>query len=97
MDNTPRRRRPERRRPVVIRRRRSRRRLRLRWSILWVLGALILAAWLVSGVRASFTWRDVCEFAGARDHVRYGQCAVIGCVVCAILAIARVLGYGERK
>ena len=96
MDNTGRGRRPEHRRPVVTRRRRPRRRLRLRWSILWVLGALALAAWLASGVRASFTWQDICEFAGVRDHVRYGQCAVIGCVVCAILAIARVLGYGKK-
>ena len=96
MDNTPRRRRPERRRPVVIRRRRSRRRLRLRWSILWVLGALILAAWLVSGVRASITWRDVCRLLNVRDEIRYGKLAVCGIVTCGILAIARVLGYGKK-
>ena len=96
MDNTPRRRRPEHRRPVVTRRRRPRRRLRFRWSILWVVGALILAAWLLSGARASITWRDICRFLNVRDEIRYGKLAIAGIVVCAVLAIARVLGYGKK-
>ena len=96
MDNTPGRARPEHRRPVVIRRRRPRRRLRIRLSVLLVLGSIALAAWLVSGANPAGTWDEFLDAIGILDKQRFSQLALLGCLVCSTLAIARVLGYGKK-
>jgi len=42
----------------------NRQRGEFRWSIVWVLLAFFLVAWLAAGARPSITWNDVMDFVG---------------------------------
>lgn len=97
MDSTPRRLPQGYPRPTVIRRPRPRRRWRFRWGIVWVLGTIFLAAWLVSGIRPAVSWDDIMDLLRVRNRERYTQLAVLGVTICGGLGIARVLGYGRKS
>jgi len=75
----------------------DRQRGEFRWSILWVLLAFFLVAWLAAGARPSITWNDVMDFLHVKHRERYTSLCILGLTVCAILAIGRVLGYGRKK
>ncbi len=85
------------RRPVVIVRRPHRPRTTVRWSVLLVPLAILFAAWVISGIQPAGTWKEVMDFLHVKNRERYTQLACLGVALIAIVAIARVLGYGRGK
>jgi len=73
------------------------RRGEFRWSIIWVLLVFFVVAWLAAGARPSVVWNDILDFLNVKHRERYTSLCILGLTVCAILAIARVLGYGRKK
>ncbi len=79
------------RRIVVVRPRRRRRRPRFRWEWLLIPGVCILAVWFLSNAHAAFSWEDVMDVLHVHNREQYTMLAVMGLVLVAIVAIARVL------
>jgi len=68
-----------------------------RWPIIWVIAALLLAAWLASGVRPAITWNGVMDVLRVKNRERYTQFAVLGVAICTVLGIARVLRAAKKN
>ena len=79
------------RRPRFVRQRRPRRRQHIRWTLVLVLAAIFLAAWVASSIRLGFCWADVTDLLHVHNRPRYTALACLGLVCVAIVAIARVL------
>jgi len=77
--------------PIVVRPRRSKPTWRFRWEILWVLLAILLGLWLLSGVEPAGTFEDIMYALNVRNTDRYSRLAIIGILACGICAIVRVL------
>lgn len=75
----------------------SRARGEFRWGIIWVVAVLLLLAWLASGARAGLSWDRVMDYLHVKNKERYTQLAVLGCTLCTILAIARILGWKKDE
>ena len=75
----------------------SRKRGEFRWGIVFVIAILLLLAWMASGARAGLSWDRVMDFLHVKNRERYTQLAVLGVAICAILGIARVLGWKKDE
>jgi hypothetical protein len=67
-----------------------------RWPVVYVIFALLLAAWLASGATPAITWDGVMDLLNVKNRERYTQLAVLGVTICAALAIARVLRTARK-
>jgi ABC-type enterochelin transport system permease subunit len=65
--------------------------LRKRWEYLWVILAILLVAWLLTGVQPAFTWNEVMSSLGVRDREMYTRLATLGLALIAVVGIRRVL------
>jgi hypothetical protein len=72
-------------------------RAHFRWSIVLVIAAAALAAWLVKGIDPARSWEEFMDAIGVENKVRYTQLAILGMVVVAIVAVARVLRRKEEE
>ena len=68
---------------------------RFRMGIIWVICAIILAAWLVNGVQPAGTWDEFLEYINVKNKFRFGQLAILGMVGVTVALIARILRKGE--
>jgi hypothetical protein len=71
-------------------------RWRRRWEYLWIILAVLLVAWLLTGVEPAFTWDEVMSALGVRDREMYTRLGVLGLVLIAIVWIRRVLRDDRR-
>lgn len=63
-----------------------------------MLAAILLAAWLVSGIEPAGSWDDLMDFLSVtKNRGRYTMLAVAGVVATVIVAVARILGYGRKE
>ena len=88
--------------PVQPRPRRPRpRRLNLwQWMHLgWVLVpiVLIVAAWLATGIEVGVTWNQVMDMLAVHNKEAYTRLALLGLLVVAIVAIAKILRENKRS
>ena len=61
---------------------------RFRWSIVWVLLAILVAGWFMKGVRVAFEWRDVMHWLGIKDEERFTRfCVLALCAICIIVVL----------
>ncbi len=85
------------RRPVVIVRRQPRPRTTVRWEVLLVILSILAAAWVVSRIEPAATWNEVMDILHVKHRGFYTQAACLAVLLLAIVAIARVLGYGRGR
>jgi hypothetical protein len=82
--------------PVVQRPRRGHRR-RIRWSVVWVLGALFLSVWIINSVAPSITWGGVMDGLHIRNREGFSRLACLFLVLVAVLLIARIARKRRRE
>ena len=71
-----------------------------RWWLLWLPLAVVLAVQLVTAVVAvvsSFSWSDILNRLSIRDKPGFSSLAALACVCLAIVALAKILGYGKKE
>jgi len=73
------------------------RKRRFRWELLWIIGATLVAAWFVSGIKPSGTWDDVMEWLNVQNRPRYSRVAIVGILAVAAVTLARILGYPRKE
>lgn len=87
--------------PAIVQARPPRRpqrpRRRFRTSILWVIAAVLLGAWVVSSVRPAGSADDLLAALAIRGTARFKGLLILGTVICSILLVARILGAGRRR
>jgi len=67
-----------------------------RWEWVLIPLACLLAFWFLSAIEPAFDWDDIKRFMGVEHTGEYGKLAILGCVVVAIVAIARVMHKGDE-
>ena len=70
---------------------------RFRMSIIWVLCAMIIAAWLVNGVVPAGTWAEFLEYINVKNKSRFSQLAILGMVGVTVALIARILRKDKNE
>ena len=78
-------------RPVNIRPRQPKHRWRIKWSLLLIPAAILLAAYVVSHIELAVTWDDVMDALNIRNRERYTMLATLGCLCVGCVWIAKVL------
>jgi len=64
---------------------------RMHWGWVLVPLVIILAAWLATGIEASFSWDAVMDMLKVENKEAYTRLALLGLLVVAIVAVARIL------
>ena len=72
-------------------RRVRRRRRRFRWYLLWVPLVLLAWGWTSQGVDPAVSWDAVMSALGVRNRAGLTQLTTLGVIICAALAIVRVI------
>lgn len=84
--------------PIIVRPRRRRRRRGFRWSLVIVPGVILLLIWMASGIEVGFSWDELLDDWGVVNKGRFTRLAVLGVVICGIVAVLRVLrGPGQDE
>jgi len=84
--------------PIIIRPPRPKVKRRFRWELLLVPLAILFAFWFLGAIATpTFTWQGVMDAIGVKNKPRYTMLAVLGVTVTAIVAIARILGWGRKE
>jgi len=65
----------------------------------WILAPLllVLAAWLATGIEAGVTWNQVMDMLAVHNKEAYTRLALLGLLVVAIVAIAKILRENKRS
>ena len=88
---------PPRQRVVYVKPRRHRRPKRpFRWYVVLIPLLILFVMWLAEGLRPALSWNDFMDVLGIRQRERWSQLAALGVIICATLAILRVL-RGKRR
>ncbi|HUX00692.1 MAG: hypothetical protein WBD63_05590 [Phycisphaerae bacterium] len=58
---------------------------------------LVLAAWLATGIEAGVTWNQVMDMLAVHNKEAYTRLALLGLLVVAIVAIAKILRENKRS
>lgn len=66
-------------------------RRRIRWEFLWILLAILLMSWFLSGAEVSFSFDDVMAWYGVHDEDRLRRLVVLALCMVGIVAVLRVL------
>lgn len=67
------------------------RRRRIRWEILWILLAILLTSWFLSGAEVSFTFGDLMSWVKITDEDRMRRFVVLVLCLTAVVLVYRVL------
>ncbi len=65
--------------------------MQFRWEWVLVPLACLTVFWFLSASAPACHWDEVLSFANAKNGAEYSKLAILGCVVTAIVAVARVL------
>jgi hypothetical protein len=58
---------------------------------------VVLAAWLATGIEPSFSWSSLMDLLQVRNREAYTRLAILGLLVVAIVAIAKILREKRRS
>jgi hypothetical protein len=82
---------------VVVREPRRRRRSRFRAAWLAVPAVCLLAAYVLSQVQPSFSFRELMDQFNVHDRMRFRQVAVLGVAVVAVVWSAKIWRNGSSR